>query len=265
MNRAAWFHNVGFTQCAEQGCHSEPAASRTAGVSFRVGGQQDACEESRSESTRRPRGDKISRLASRNGMSRLRRFSEWAWGKDLLERAVSDREVLALRREIRGIVFIDIRGFTAWSDRQDPETVVDMLNRYYAALGEVLRDRTAVKTKYSADEAMVVFAEARDAIAAARAMRGAAQTLLAEYGLSAGVGVHCGATVEGLLGSMEVKLYDVIGDTVNVAKRLCDQAAGGEILASGECMRAAGIEPGPMERRALSVKGKPEPIEAFLL
>lgn len=198
-------------------------------------------------------------------VAELRRFSEWAWGKDLLERAVSDREVLALRRQTRGIVFIDIRGFTAWSDRQDPETVVDMLNRYYAALGEALRDRAAVKTKYSADEAMVVFANARDAIAAAQAMRGVAQTLLAEYGLSAGTGVHCGATVEGLLGSMEIKLYDVIGDTVNVAKRLCDQAAGGEILASGECMRAAGIEPEPVERRALSVKGKPEPIEAFLL
>jgi len=75
--------------------------------------------------------------------------------------------------------------------------------------------------------------------------------------------VHSGPTVEGLLGSPEVKLYDVIGDTVNVAKRLCDQAAGGEVLASIECAQAAGLALESAPRRTLRVKGKSEPLEAL--
>ena len=195
----------------------------------------------------------------------LRRFSEWAWGKDLVARAIGDAQALALRRQTRGIIFADIRGFTAWSESQSPEVVVAMLNRYYAAVEAALRDRHPVKTKYSADEAMVVFAEASEAIAAGGAVRTAAREMLAEYGLSVGVGVHSGPTVEGLLGSPEVKLYDAIGDTVNVAKRLCDQAAGGEVLASGQCASMAGLALEPLPRRTLHLKGKAEPLVAYVL
>lgn len=201
----------------------------------------------------------------RDTADELRRFSEWAWGRELIARAIGDSEVLALKRLTRGIVFADIRGFTAWSERQSPEIVVAMLNRYYAAVEAALHDRQPVKTKYSADEAMIVYAGAREAVAAATAVRAAVRELLAEYGLAAGVGVHCGPTVEGLLGSPEIKLYDVIGDTVNVAKRLCDQAGGGEVLASSECAQAAGLEPASLPRRALTVKGKSKPIEACAL
>jgi class 3 adenylate cyclase len=195
----------------------------------------------------------------------LRRFSEWAWGKDLVARAIADKEAFALRRRERGVVFIDIRGFTAWSERQSPELVVEMLNRYYSALEAALRDRHPVKTKYSADEAMVVFGSAAEALASAGALRDAGRRVLAQSGLSAGVGVHCGPTVEGLLGSADVKLYDVIGDTVNIAKRLCDQAGPGEILASRECATAAGLEATAADTRPLRVKGKSEPIQVCVL
>jgi class 3 adenylate cyclase len=201
----------------------------------------------------------------RDTAAQLRRFSEWAMGRDLLERAIADNEVLALRRETRGIVFADLRGFTAWSERQMPEVVVAMLNRYYAAVGEALAGLHPVKVKFSADEAMAVFTGVREAIAAARAMRDAIGPVLAEHGLGAGIGLHAGPTVEGLLGSPDVRLYDVIGDTANVAKRLCDQAAAGEILLGVDCARTAGLEPGALARRTLSVKGKAEPIEVCSL
>jgi len=195
----------------------------------------------------------------------LHKFSEWAWGREVLERAIADGDRLALRRETRSVLFVDIRGFTAWSERNSPETVVEMLNHYYAALESALRDLRPVKSKYTADEAMVVFSGARAALDAAAAMRCAASGVLAEHGLAAGIGVHTGPTVEGLLGSPDVKLYDVIGDTVNVAKRLCDQAAGGEVLASIECVSAAGLDAQARARRALSVKGKSAPLDVCVL
>jgi class 3 adenylate cyclase len=89
--------------------------------------------------------------------------------------------------------------------------------------------------------------------------------VLAEYGLTAGIGLHSGPTVEGLLGSPDVRLYDVIGDTVNVAKRLCDQALGGEVLLTVDCARGAGMDPSALPSRTLSVKGKAEPIEVCSL
>jgi len=84
-------------------------------------------------------------------------------------------------------------------------------------------------------------------------------------GLAAGIGVHSGPVVEGLLGSPGVMGYDVIGDTVNTAKRIEGAALGGEVLVS-EPVRAA-LDPGTRcgERREVLAKGKEAPIEVHLL
>jgi class 3 adenylate cyclase len=99
-------------------------------------------------------------------------------------------------------------------------------------------------------------------VAAAHALRGALGPQLAAFGLSAGFGIHAGPVIEGLLGSASVKAFDVLGDTVNVAKRLCDAAAGGEILAS-EATPAVGAGEAPI--RELRVKGKSAPLRVRVL
>ncbi|OIQ65514.1 hypothetical protein GALL_529270 [mine drainage metagenome] len=76
--------------------------------------------------------------------------------------------------------------------------------------------------------------------------------------LSAGAGLWIGPVVEGFFGAQSVQIHDVIGDTVNTAKRLCDQAQGGQLLV------------GPLERladesapqRRIQVKGKHQPVTA---
>jgi adenylate cyclase len=195
--------------------------------------------------------------------ARLRRYSEWSLGGGLLERAMADERVLALQRVERAVIFMDIRGFTAWSERQAPEQVVDMLNRYYAASEQAASPSAPIRLKFTADEVMAVFADAGAAMAAARAMLGAAMCLLAPAGLAAGAGVHYGPLVEGVLGGESSRAYEFIGDTVNTAQRLCDAAAPGELLASAKACAAAGI--GMQARREVRAKGKSEPLDASVV
>jgi class 3 adenylate cyclase len=201
----------------------------------------------------------------RETSSQLQRYSEWLLGKDLLERVIADPEALSMVRRERTVLFMDIRSFTAWAERCPPETVVQVLNDYYAAAEPVLRRHDVIKLKFSADEILGVFPEARQAAACALELRVCAEQALAPSGLKAGIGVHSGPLVEGLLGSAGLKGYDVIGDTVNTAKRIEGAAAGGEVLVSG-AVRAA-LDPATAygERREVVAKGKEVPIEVYPL
>lgn len=192
--------------------------------------------------------------------ARLRQYSEWALGPGLLERAISDEQVLSLQRIERAVVFMDIRGFTAWSETQAPEAVVRLLSSYYAGAERALADADAVKLKYTADEVMAVFASSGTAIAAARRMLAAAHEVLSPHGLGAGAGVNAGPVMEGVLGGEGAKAYDFIGDTVNAAQRLCDAAAHGELLAAHAACLAA--DQPPADWRDVAAKGKREPLRA---
>jgi adenylate cyclase len=195
--------------------------------------------------------------------ARLRRYSQWALGAGLLDRAIADERVLSLQRVQRAVLFMDIRGFTAWSEAQTPEEVVAMLHRYYSAAEQAAAAFAPVKLKYTADEVMAVFADASAALQAGLAMLRAAMPVLAPAGLGLGCGVHQGLLVEGVLGGEGSKAYDFIGDTVNTAQRLCDAAGHGELLASAQACEAAGVA--SREQREVLAKGKREPLLAAVL
>jgi adenylate cyclase len=201
----------------------------------------------------------------RETAAQLRKYSEWLLGRSLLSRAVSDPSALSLQRQERTVLFMDIRGFTRWSEQQSPERVVGMLNGYYEAAEQVWAASPAIKVKLSADEVMAVFPTAEDGARAALAMRQETNGLLRGHSLTAGTGLHTGPLVEGLLGSLELKGYDVLGDTVNTAKRLCDIAAGGEILISQATAATLGDRVAVLAARQVTVKGKSEPLLVYPL
>lgn len=199
-------------------------------------------------------------LAARRSLQALRtlagqlgRYSSWSLGRALLDQAIGDESALALARRNRAVLFMDLRGFTAWSETASPERVVDMLNGYYRQAERVLGASQPVKIKYTADEVLAVFATAEQAVAAGRALLQQMPPFLATCRLGAGIGVHAGPVVEGVLGGDDAKAYDVIGDTVNTAQRLCDAAAAGEMLVSAA---AGGL---PLVRE-VSMKGKALPM-----
>lgn len=213
----------------------------------------------------------VAHLSAETSLARLRAtsrqlhvYSSWLLGKQLLASAVREPGSLTLQRRERAVLFMDIRGFTAWSEAQSPEQVVAMLNGYFEAAEQCWSHDSefsqVIKVKHTGDEVMIVFGTSQAALATAYCLREAIGAFLAPYRLGAGIGLHSGPLVEGLLGSREVRGYDIIGDTVNTAKRICDHAARDEILLS-RALCAHLQESPPGEVREVSVKGKSEALQ----
>lgn len=203
-------------------------------------------------------------LALLRAVSRqLRVYSQWLFGRALLEQAVSDPERLALTRRNRAILFMDVRGFTAWSEMQAPETVVAVLNAYYDEAEATFARHAPVRFKFSADEVMALFADTAVALAAARALVAAQPRSLGMHGLGAGIGLHWGPVVEGLMGARELKSYDVIGDTVNTAKRIEGAARSGQILMSDAFRAVARVD--AARTFSIDAKGKAERVAVHVV
>jgi class 3 adenylate cyclase len=197
--------------------------------------------------------------------AQLKTYSEWLLGPDLLGRVLSNPDALSLMRRERTVLFIDIRNFTHWSEARPPEEVVTMLNRYYIAVETIATQHGMIKLKFAADEVMSIFGDAQPAIAAALDLRAELTHILGDHDLGAGIGLHTGQLVEGLLGSKDVKSYDVIGDTVNTAKRIENVAAPNEILISETTRLAMGDHIAIGATRQIEVKGKEAPLTVYPL
>ncbi len=196
---------------------------------------------------------------------RLKRYSEWLFGKQLLEEVFQNPGALSLKRRERAILFMDLRNFTAWSEQQAPEEVVRLLNKYYRNAELAADARQAIKVKFTGDEVLAVFHTVDDALQTALDMLARLKPLDVRYGIQAGVGIHWGLVVEGVVGGGEVKGYDVLGDTVNTAKRIESAAGGGEILVSEAAYRRRQQTSLHGERMRLEVKGKTEPLTVYRL
>lgn len=146
------------------------------------------------------------------------------------------------RQEV-SILFADIRGFTAFSEKLTPEELVDTLNKYLSmAAGSILMFE-GMLDKFIGDAVMGIFnapLEQSDHILRAVRAAAAMQRVITDYhknigeerGLTFGVGIHVGEAVVGNVGMSDRMDYTAIGDTVNVAKRIQENAPGGKILMS---------------------------------
>lgn len=196
---------------------------------------------------------------------KLKDYSSWSLGKRVLNAAVRDENIFDIKRVSRAIVFLDIRGFTKWSEKESPENVVNMLNDYYLEAEKILGAYKILKMKYTADEIMIVFEDYHEAAQASLVLRDHLNAHLALKNLTVGGGIHYGAVVEGLIGSQDHKLFDVMGDTVNTAKRLCESAKGNEILISSEFITLSEGRAFTTEGREVVLKGKEKTHQVFPL
>ena len=174
------------------------------------------------------------------------------------------------------ILFADIRGFTALSERLAPELVVEILNEFFTRVTDVVFDHGGTLDKYLGDGVMAVFgapfSKGNDAANAARAAI-AIQALVLELNrdararkwpeLRVGVGINTGPVVAGNIGSPRRLDYTVVGDTVNVASRLMAHAVGGQILISQTTADDldSGFNLAPLT--PILVKGRSEPVPVF--
>jgi adenylate cyclase len=149
------------------------------------------------------------------------------------------------RREVT-VLFVDLRGYTRYSETHTPEQVVAMLNRFFGVVVAVINREGGWINKFEGDAALCVFgAPQHEPDHADRALRAAA-ALPAELSrvdslLAAGIGVASGEVLAGFVGTPERFEYTVIGDVVNLASRLCDEAKATDtgVLADSSTVRAA--------------------------
>jgi adenylate cyclase len=198
----------------------------------------------------------------RQTAGQLRIYSEWLLGRNLLGRAFNDPNSMLLSRQRRTVLFMDIRGFTKWSEKRSPEEVASLLNRYYMNIESLLNNYQVIKYKFTADEVMAVFMEADEAVRAARELQETIGRTLLKRELGVGIGINTGLLVEGLLGGQNVRFYDVIGDTVNTTARIEKSAGAGEIWISEDTRsnlsnRMVGAQ------KEIVVKGKDQPIKVY--
>ncbi len=174
------------------------------------------------------------------------------------------------------VLFADIRGFTALSEKENPEKVVTLLNRFFSLMTDIIFEHGGTLDKYIGDGLMALFgaptASEEDALNAVKAavtmqkrLAGLNDELRAEgYSqISMGIGLHTGEATIGYIGSDRRSEYTAIGDTVNVASRLESNAGGGQILMSEAAAAASGNRIPVTEREPLTVRNRVQPISVF--
>lgn len=196
----------------------------------------------------------------------------------LIERIRNDPQALQPggSKQLVTVFFSDIRGFTEMSERMDPARIVVQLNEYFNAMTEIVLAFGGMLDKYVGDEIMALFgaplplsdAPAR-AIYCALEMKARLNILHRKWvkesfpTFAVGFGITIGEVTAGFIGSQKVLSYTAIGDTVNLASRLCSNAQSGEILINSDVAKLLGDALKLEALPPLLVKGKSEPVEVF--
>ena len=175
-------------------------------------------------------------------LARLKRFFSPSVVNMLLSGEVGD-PLKSHRRDIAA-VFIDLRGFTAFTESSDPEDVMRVMADYHEAMGQLVMAYGGTLEHFAGDGMMVFFndpVEVDNPSGVAVRMAIDMQARFVEvckswqkrgYTLSMGIGIAQGFATIGAIGFEGRRDYGVIGNVTNLAARLCAEAAGGQILIS---------------------------------
>jgi adenylate cyclase len=175
-------------------------------------------------------------------------------------------------------MFVDIRGFTAFSETNKAEKVVSMVNRYLALTSRAIQEQGGTIDKYIGDATMALFNAPNDlpdhamrAVRAAWAMKQGSITLreeiLRDYGVDMqfGIGINTGLAVVGNMGSEFRMDYTAIGDTVNTAARLESNAQKGQVVLSDATYQYVKGQVQVTDMGLLNVKNKQVGIQIYSL
>lgn len=183
-----------------------------------------------------------------------------------LERLVSHRAVSAMRSEEAeqpraemldvSLFYSDVRGFTGYAEHRSPMQVIEFLNRIIGLQVEIIEAHRGDIDKMIGDAVLARFdgpERTANSIKAAVAVQKAIKAAGVPCGVA--IGIFDGSVVAGLIGTAGRHDYTIVGDSVNIAARLCGLAKEGEIVVDDACVarsRVAGF--GPTE--TVTVKGR---------
>jgi class 3 adenylate cyclase len=205
-------------------------------------------------------------------LGRLKRFFSPQLAELILAGGTAD-PLKSHRVEIT-VVFLDLRGFTAFAETADPEEVMGVLREYHAEMGRLVLEHEGTLERFTGDGMMIFFndpvpvpdAPAR-AVRMALAMRERSRQLdvgwrKRGYDLGMGVGIAQGYATIGAIGFEGRWDYGAIGTATNLAARLCGEAAPGDILVSQRVAGAVEDLVALESLGALTLKGLARPVPA---
>ena len=169
-------------------------------------------------------------------------------------------------------MFTDIRNFTSYSEKHWPEEVVDTLNHYLDLQTRVIHAHGGVVDKFLGDGIMSVFTGtlmAQNAIEAAIDIQKEVSELnggrkkSGEICLQVGVGISAGVAVLGSIGSKDRMDHTAIGDTVNLASRLCGLAGPAEIYVTDDVVKRIKNAFPAKSEGTLAIKGKQQQVPVY--
>jgi adenylate cyclase len=178
------------------------------------------------------------------------------------------------RREVT-VVFCDLRGFTAFTDRSDPEEVMTVLREYHESVGELIFHYEGTLDRFIGDGIMIVFNDpiacdnhAERAVRLSLDMRERVNALAAKWRgrgheLGFGIGIASGYATLGLIGFERRREYTAIGRVTNLASRLCGSARPGQIVIAQPVYARveSNVEAAPLGE--LELKGFNRPMTAY--
>ncbi len=210
-------------------------------------------------------------------VGQLKRFFSPQLAEAILAGGAND-PLKSHRREIT-VVFLDLRGFTSFTETADPEEVMAVLAEYHRAMGQLIQAHEGTLERFSGDGLMVFFNDpvvipdpAPRAVRMALAMQREMQSLTVGwsrrgYHLQMGVGITQGFATIGGIGFEGRIDYGAIGNVTNLSARLCGEAQGGEILVSQRvrgALQVAEVSDVRLEEAGeLALKGFARPVPAW--
>ena len=189
--------------------------------------------------------------------------------------SAGDESVLASHRREITVVFCDLRGFTAFAEAADPGEVMRLLRDYHAILGPLIARYEGTLERFTGDGLMVFFNDpvpcpdpALRAVRLAAEAREAVQKLLdgwrdRGYALGFGTGIAMGFATVGRIGFEGRFDYAAIGSVTNLAGRLCQEAADGQILISASVYAEVERAVEAVRLGELTLRGFARPVLAF--
>ncbi|MCP4130214.1 MAG: adenylate/guanylate cyclase domain-containing protein [bacterium] len=172
-------------------------------------------------------------------------------------------------RNTYAFIFSDVRGFTSFSEKNDPATVIEVLNFYLELQSEIIKSNNGDINDYVGDEIMAHFSgnkrvnQALDSAVKIMKEIKKANEKRKKAGhpvFEVGIGVHGGDVVVGNIGSKFRMDFACVGDAVNLTSRLCSTAGPGEILVSKELFSLTGKTYTTKRSPSIEVKGKEKKI-----
>ncbi len=167
------------------------------------------------------------------------------------------------------MLFIDVRGSTALSEKMSPTEFSQLINRFYKEATKIIVDEDGLVEKLAGDSVAAFWgAGFAGPDYVARTVRVAQKLLRAmeQQKIPVGIGVHSGIAYFGAMGTSDgLTEISAIGDEVNLAARLASKASPDEIIVSEQALQTAGIDGSDLEARSLELKGISEPVVARVM